>query len=199
MFAGAIIALAIQLVLTLIGAAVGLATLDPLHGDSPSGTAVGFGAGLWLLISSVISLFIGGYIAARVAAMSNGWLQGLTTWGLVTLLTALLLTTAIGGLIGTASGMTQFARNTGADYELRRTTRDTVDRTRTVPANVEAREAADRAAKGTAAGTGAAALGFLIGGIMAALGGHWAQRHQRRLGYGTGAQDIAASPGAMRH
>jgi hypothetical protein len=94
--------------------------------------------------------------------------------------------------------MTQFARNVGADSELRRATRDTVDRTRTGTTTADARETADRAAKGTAAGTGAAALGFLIGGVMAALGGHLAQRHQRRLGYGSGGDDFAASPGTMR-
>jgi hypothetical protein len=37
--AGAIIALATQIVLALIGMAIGLATLNPATGDSPSGTA----------------------------------------------------------------------------------------------------------------------------------------------------------------
>ena len=196
-FAGAVIALAVQLVLTLIGAAIGLATLDGAGGDSPSGTAIGFGAGLWLLISSVISLFIGGYIAARLAGIGNGWLHGLTTWGLVTLLTAVLLSTAIGGIIGTASGLTNFARNLGADADLRRTTRETIDRTRTTTTDAEARQTADAAAKGTAAGTGAAALGFLVGAIAAAFGGRFGERHVRRSGYGV-ADDFAASPAATR-
>ena len=45
-FAGAIIALATQLVLTLIGTAVGLATLNPATGQNPSGTTLGIGAGV---------------------------------------------------------------------------------------------------------------------------------------------------------
>jgi len=49
-FAGAIIALATQLVLTLIGTAVGLATLNPATGQNPSGTTLGIGAGAWLVI-----------------------------------------------------------------------------------------------------------------------------------------------------
>ena len=61
-FAGAIIALATQLVLTLVGMAIGLATVSPASGGTPSGTALGLGATIWLLISSLISLFFGGYI-----------------------------------------------------------------------------------------------------------------------------------------
>jgi hypothetical protein len=103
-FAGAIIALATQLVLTLIGTAVGLATLNPATGENPSGTTLGIGAGVWLVISSLVSLFLGGYVAGRLGGTFNGWLHGLATWATVTMLTILLLTTAAGGLIGTASG-----------------------------------------------------------------------------------------------
>jgi hypothetical protein len=70
--AGAIIALATQIVLTLIGVAIGLATLDPATGDNPTGTALGAGAGIWLVLSSLISLFFGGFIAARLAGKVNG-------------------------------------------------------------------------------------------------------------------------------
>src|SRR5437762_14388098 len=58
-FAGAIIALATQLVLTLIGAAVGLATLDPATGQNPSGTTLGIGAAVWLVISILYSHILG--------------------------------------------------------------------------------------------------------------------------------------------
>src|SRR4029434_6032557 len=108
-FAGALVALATQLVLTLIGAAVGLATLNPATGQNPSGATLGIGAGVWLVISSLVSLFLGGYIAGRLGGTFNGWLHGLATWAAVTMLTILLLTTAAGGLIGTASGLATFA------------------------------------------------------------------------------------------
>src|SRR3982751_6607771 len=110
-FAGAIIALATQIVLALVGMAIGLATLNPATGDNPSGTALGAGAAIWLLISSLVSLFIGGYVAARLAGRFNGWLHGLVTWGTLTLLTLMLLTTAAGQLIGAASGLTNFVAN----------------------------------------------------------------------------------------
>src|SRR4029078_11237707 len=72
-------------------------------------TALGTGAAIWLVVSSLISLFIGGYIAARFAGRFNGWLHGLITWGTPTPLTLVLLTTAAGQLIGAASGLTNFA------------------------------------------------------------------------------------------
>src|SRR5438270_9323152 len=108
-FAGAIIALAAQFVLTLIGMAIGLATVSPATGSTPSGTALGVGATVWLLLSSLVSLFIGGYIAGRFGGTFNGWLHGLATWGLVTLSTIMLLTTAAGALIGAGTGLASFA------------------------------------------------------------------------------------------
>src|SRR5437588_3688039 len=90
-FAGAIIALATQLVLTLIGVAIGLATLSPATGESPSGNALGAGAGIWLVVSSLISLFLGGYIAGRLGGTLKGWLIGQTTWGNVVYMTNTLL------------------------------------------------------------------------------------------------------------
>lgn len=110
-FAGAILALAIQLVLTLIGASIGLATIDPATGETPSAASFGIGAIGWVIVSALVSLFLGGYVAARLGGTFNGWLHGLTTWGTVTMITIMLLTTAAGRLIGTASGLADFAAN----------------------------------------------------------------------------------------
>jgi hypothetical protein len=200
-FAGAIIALATQLVLTLIGTAVGLATLNPETGQNPSGTTLGIGAGVWLVISSLVSLFLGGYIAGRLGGTFNGWLHGFATWATVAMLTILLLTTAAGGLIGTASGLTSFAVNNS----------DKVSRTQLPPAvqqqidqftaqakgsadqaaaqaqqttpeqkAADARQVGQRAVKGGAVGTGAAALGLISGALAAAFGGKTGGRYPIR-------------------
>ena len=110
-FAGAVVSLAIQLVLTLIGTAIGLATLNPATGDSPSGTSLGIGAAVWLVVSSLIALFAGGYVAGRLGGTFNGWLHGLATWATVTTATLILLATAAGGLAGAVSGLGAFAIN----------------------------------------------------------------------------------------
>jgi predicted phage tail protein len=194
-FAGAIIALATQIVLALIGMAIGLATLNPATGDSPSGTALGAGAAIWLVVSSLVSLFIGGYIAARLAGRFNGWLHGLVTWGTLTLLSLILLTTAAGQLIGAASGLTNFAvSNSDKGSRLPSALQQQVDQFRTQtnqaadqaaaqaqstdPQTREAqtRDAGQKAAKGGAVGTGAAAFAMILGAIAAAMGGRTGER-----------------------
>jgi hypothetical protein len=200
-FAGAIIALATQLVLTLIGTAIGLATLNPTTSQNPSGATLGIGAGVWLVISSLVSLFLGGYVAGRPGGTFNGWLHGLATWAAVTMLTILLLTTAAGGLIGTASGLANFAVSNSDRIsrtqlppavqqqidQLTAQARQNADQTaaqaqQTTPEQkaAEARQVAERATKGGAVGTGAAALGLILGALAAAFGGKSGERYPVR-------------------
>ena len=107
--AGAVFALSTQIVFTLLGIAIGLATLDPTRGDLPPGSSIGIGAGIWVLISSLDSLILGGYIAGRLGGTFNGWIHGLITWATCTLLTLMFLTSAAGRLVGTASGLARYA------------------------------------------------------------------------------------------
>jgi hypothetical protein len=203
-FAGALIALATQLVLTLIGTAIGLATLSPASGQGPSGTTLGVGAAVWVVISSLLSLFLGGYIAGRLAGTFNGWLHGLATWATVAMLTMLLLTTAAGGLIGAASGLAGFALtsdnvrnrlppavqqqvdqfssqvNASADRAATQAQQMTPEQRAAQASQVE-----ERAAKGGAVGTGAAALGLILGALAAAFGGSTGQRFLVREAYVT--------------
>ena len=200
-FAGAIIALATQLVLTLIGVAIGLATLSPATGESPSGNALGAGAGIWLVVSSLISLFLGGYIAGRLGGTFNGWLHGLTTWGTVTLLTIMLLTTAAGQLIGTASALANFAvsnSDKASQVQLPPALQQSVDQLKSQASQsadqattqaqstdpqtreAQAREVGQKAAKGGAAGTGAAAFAMILGALAAAFGGKTGERRPVR-------------------
>jgi hypothetical protein len=212
-FAGALIALATQLVLTLIGAAIGLATLNPASGQSPSGTTLGVGATVWVVITSLISLFLGGYIAGRLGGTFNGWLHGLATWATVAMLTMLLLTTAAGALIGTASGLAGFAVNTSDKVprsslppaiqqqidQLSRQVNQSADRAATEAQQMppeeraaQAREVGQRAAKGGALGTGAAALGLILGALAAAFGGSAGQRYPVRETYVTEHREVAS-------
>jgi hypothetical protein len=101
----------VQLVLALIGLAIGLSTIDPAQGDTPSGAAIGMGAGIWWVISSLVSLFIGGYVAGRLAGSLNGFLHGIVTWASVTLITIMLLSGAAGRVLSGASGIARMASN----------------------------------------------------------------------------------------
>jgi len=203
-FAGAIIALATQLVLTLIGVAIGLATVNPANGGTASGTALGLGATIWLLISSLVSLFFGGYIAGRLGGTFNGWLHGLATWGTVTVLTIMLLTTAAGNLIGAASGLANFAASNSdkaAGMQLPPALQQQLDQVKAQASQsadeaatqaqqatpeeqaAKARKAGRAAAKGGAIGSGGASLSLILGALAAAFGGKTGQRYPFRDDY----------------
>jgi hypothetical protein len=101
-FAGVILAMVVQLLLSMLGTGIGMSTVDPLQGETPGGRALGLGAGIWWAVSSLIALFIG-WVAAHLAGIPrtvDGVLHGLLTWGLSTLMTFYLLSTAVGSMIG---------------------------------------------------------------------------------------------------
>lgn len=102
-FGGVILVVVVQLLLSTLGAGVGFGTVNVNAGTTPDAGSLGLGAGVWWIISSCIALFFGGYAAAWLAGIElrfDGVLHGLVTWGLATLLTIYLLTSAIGGVIG---------------------------------------------------------------------------------------------------
>lgn len=104
-FAGAVLALSTQLLLTLLGSGIGLVALGNTANASDSDTATGFGIGaaVWWLITSLISLFVGGLAAGRLARVSqstDGIFHGLLVWSVATIFSVYLLTTAAASLIG---------------------------------------------------------------------------------------------------
>lgn len=79
-FAGVIAVLAISILLSLLGVALGFALLDPQSSTdvtNGSGTAVT----IWTLVSLLVSLAIGGFIAGRMAG-TDGLTHGFLVWAL---------------------------------------------------------------------------------------------------------------------
>lgn len=104
-FAGVVIAVAVQLVLGILGAGIGLTMVDPVEGTTPGAAGFGIGAGLYWLVTTVVALGAGGYAAARVAGVHERFdalVHGLVVWGVTLILTLYLLTSAVGGIIGGA-------------------------------------------------------------------------------------------------
>jgi hypothetical protein len=102
-FGGVILVVAVQLLLSLLGAGIGFGTVNTNLGSTPTASTLGIGAGVWWVASSCVALGLGGYVAAWLAGVEirfDGVLHGLITWGIATLLTFYLLTSAIGGIIG---------------------------------------------------------------------------------------------------
>jgi len=102
-FAGVVVALVTQVLLTMLGAGIGIATLDPGTSDNPAASTFSIAAGIWYMLSGIIAAFVGGYIAARLSGKTvatTGALHGLTTWALTTLLVLWFLTSTVGALVG---------------------------------------------------------------------------------------------------
>ena len=107
-FAGVIILLIVQFVLSLLGVGIGASSIDPSQQGGTEASDVGIGAGLWWVICSLIAVFAGSWVAGRLAGMpdrTDGMLHGLVTWGLAMLLLIYLLTTAVSSLVGGAFGI----------------------------------------------------------------------------------------------
>lgn len=102
-FGGVVLVVAVQLLLSMLAAGIGLGTVNVNAGSTPNASSFGIGAGIWWVVSSMIALGFGGYVAAWLAGIELRWdgvLHGLVTWGIATLLTIYLLSTAIGSVVG---------------------------------------------------------------------------------------------------
>lgn len=102
---GALMALVIQVILNMVGVGVGLSTVDPLSGDTPSAATLSLGAGIWWVVSGIVAAAVGGYLAGRLSGKpsdSTTAYHGLMSWALSTLVIIYLLTSAATGLFGGA-------------------------------------------------------------------------------------------------
>jgi hypothetical protein len=101
-FAGVLIAVVIQITLSLLGIGIGLSTVDARTEENPA-QGLGIGAAIWYVVSSLIALFAGGWVAGRLSRTTQGFdgaIHGLLTWSIVSLITLYFVTTAIGGILG---------------------------------------------------------------------------------------------------
>jgi hypothetical protein len=101
--AGMVVATALHFVMALLGMAIGLDRWEP--GDRLD--TLGGALGIWVVVSGIIALFVGGLTTGRLAGIltrGDGALHGVVLWSLSTVLTAWLvasgLTTVVGGAFG---------------------------------------------------------------------------------------------------
>ena len=117
--AGVFAAIAIQLLLNLLGIGIGASSINASQGDQP-GHGMAIVALIWFVLSWILSLGIGAWIASQFGASNNrhtGAIQGFMVWSVASLVIVYILSTAAGSLIGgTASviGRTASLVGTGA-------------------------------------------------------------------------------------
>ncbi|HZA28952.1 MAG TPA: hypothetical protein VE735_05050 [Gammaproteobacteria bacterium] len=106
-FAGVVFVLAISWLLYLLGVALGLTVVGPAEVPE-AGEELGWGAAIWMLVTSLIAFFLGGLFTARVAGIidkTEGMLHGLAVWGLSTLLALLLGVAGVSTLLQTGQSL----------------------------------------------------------------------------------------------
>lgn len=111
--AGTVVALIFQLLLNLLAIDVGASTLNSMSDESASAGEVTRRTVISMAVIMLGSLFMGGWVAARMAGSPeafDGLLHGIVVWCLVILISTLLLTTAAGRLF---SGVNQLLTERG--------------------------------------------------------------------------------------
>ena len=118
-FAGTAIAFGIQFLLGLLGIAIGASVFNPA--DPAGFSDWGIGTGLYIVITQIISLIAGGFVAARLAGIpknTTSLIHGAVVWAVVSFLSAYMVLSGVGALIGGATGaLGQLASGTGNAVE----------------------------------------------------------------------------------
>lgn len=101
--AGLVTALATQLVLSSLGAAIGLSSIAGSGAPRTNAGDVGQAVGIWSIISLFLSLFIGGWVTSRASGPLNrntALLNGAILWATTLALSSWLLASGVSGAFG---------------------------------------------------------------------------------------------------
>ncbi len=102
--AGVVAALVMQILLNILGLGIGAASLDAANtADNPSASGISMTAGIWWIASAIIAAFVGGIVSGRLCGAGSAntarW-HGFVTWATATLVVFVLLTSAVGNIVG---------------------------------------------------------------------------------------------------
>ena len=185
--AGVLTALGTLLILSILGLAIGTSVLEPDTDASDWGTA----AGIWGAISAIVAFFLGGWVAAKTAAVDgpfaglmNGLIAGLATLILLIWLTTTGVTNFLGFLGNNAANIAELAPGTvqeaaPADAQEAQTTVD--------DAATQVQDTARAAYDDVRNGAWGTLIAILLALGAAALGGRLGANERRELIAGSGA------------
>jgi hypothetical protein len=211
--AGVILSLIVYLVMSVLGTAIGASLLAPMSQPNP-GRVFGFGSGVWVIVTTVLAVFVGSYFAGRCAPVL-GWLHGLLAWAVMTLLLLYGMTSIIGGAVSVAGNVAAATANVGAVVgnqagqpsgspadSVRQQAQAAVNGAASAAASADAQQdamqAAQTAARGIARATWYSFAALVVGAIIALVSGSAGFRHQPPFEEGGGsARDGALVTDAM--
>lgn len=109
-FAGAAAAAALSLILLILGVGLGLSSVSPWANSGVTARTFGWSTIVWLTLTQLLASALGGYLAGRLRTRWNGVQQdevyfrdtahGFLAWAVASLVTAAMLTSAIGSIVG---------------------------------------------------------------------------------------------------
>lgn len=115
--AGAVVAIALSLILLSLGIGLGLTAVSPWSGEGASAETMGFSSIAWLIVTQVIALSLGGYLAGRLRTKWSGihndevffrdTAHGFLVWAVCLVVTTTLMTlaaTSVVAGVGKAGG-----------------------------------------------------------------------------------------------
>jgi hypothetical protein len=189
--AGVILSLISYVILSVLGAAIAASAVSPLSG-SDSLERFGVGSGIYLIVMTVIAVFIGSYFAGRCAPALGG-LHGLLAWAVMALLVVYGTTALIGGAISVVGKTAATGATVGATanqsgpvgnitnsiaQSAQHAVASAAAAVSDPKAQADARQAADTAASGVARASWFSFAALIIGAIIAIFSGRLGFRQQ---------------------
>ena len=112
--AGVALALAADIVFSLLGIAVGVSAINPEQEgeEAPDAGSLSMGGGIWIVSSGILALAMGGWIAGHLAGVpteTDGMMHGVLVWAVTTIVSMFVLSTLAGRIIGGAAGLLKHA------------------------------------------------------------------------------------------
>ncbi|HEX6981216.1 MAG TPA: hypothetical protein VF181_00505 [Balneolaceae bacterium] len=104
--AGGLSAIAVSILLNLLGLGLGFTAIDPLSESQPL-SGLGIGTIIWWVVANLVALFLGGMVAGRMAGFisnTDGGLHGFLSWCLYTAVSLFFITSLIGSIISGVTG-----------------------------------------------------------------------------------------------
>ena len=111
-FAGALAAGVLSLLLFMLGIGLGLSSISVWSGSGAEGSTIGWGAVIWLVLTQLISAAVGGYLAGRLRTKWQGvhtdevyfrdTAHGFLAWALATIGMLLLASSLVGSILSGA-------------------------------------------------------------------------------------------------
>ena len=114
--AGTLVALVTMMLLNLLGIGIGFGSINPVEEANPF-AGLGTGTLIWWIVSNLIAIFAGGYVAGRMAGVPKGstsTMHGILSWCLYTLVSFWILTTALGSIVSGVGSVVSGTLSTAA-------------------------------------------------------------------------------------